>query len=60
MIHMFTTTPDTAHMLLALKRKHNFYFRTLLKTDETDLVTCEVTEPGYDFIKANNINVTFD
>lgn len=47
-------------MLLALKRKHNFYFRTLLKTDETDLVTCEVTEPGYDFIKANNINVTFD
>lgn len=60
MVHRFTTSPETAHKLTALKKKHGFYFRTLTKTDNTDLVSCEVTEPGYEFIQKNNIEVTFE
>lgn len=59
MKHIFTTTPETAHKLTALKKKTGYYFRTLMSTENTDKVECEVTEPMYNYIKENNIEVSF-
>lgn len=55
MVHRFFTTPETARELTALKKKNGFYFRTLSRTDNIDRVHCEVTGPGYQFIKENGI-----
>lgn len=57
MVHRFYTTPDTAHQLTKLKKRHGFYFRTLTRTDNIGQVYCEVTDPGHQFIIDNNINV---
>ena len=59
MKHKFATTPETAHKLTALKKKTGYYFRTLMSTENTDKVECEVTEPMYNYIKENNIEVSF-
>lgn len=59
MKYIFTTTPETAHKLTALKKKTGYYFRTLMSTENTDKVECEVTEPMYNYIKENNIEVSF-
>lgn len=59
MVHRFTTTPETVHMLTKTSKKEKFYFRTLTRTDNTELVTCETTAPGYNYINDNNINVTW-
>lgn len=60
MVFRFKTDPDTAHRLTALNKKHGFYFRTLTRTDHTDTVTCEVTQPGYEFICKNDIPANFN
>lgn len=63
MVHRFFTTPETARELTALKKKNGFYFRTLSRTDNIDRVHCEVTDPGYQFIKENGIvieELTYD
>lgn len=57
MVHRFYTTPETARELTALKKKNGFYFRTLTRTDNIDRVYCEVTDPGYQFIKENGITI---
>ena len=57
MVHRFTTTPETAHMLTKQSKKENFYFKTLTRTDNTVHVACETTEPGIEYINKNNINV---
>ena len=57
MVHRFFTTPETARELTALKKKNGFYFRTLTRTDNIDRVHCEVTDPGYQFIKENGIAI---
>ena len=59
MKHRFYTTPDTAHELTALKKKHGFYFRTLTRTDHIDRVECETTDPGKEFITQHGIEVEF-
>lgn len=59
MVHRFTTTPETAHMLTKTSKKERFYFRTLTRTDKIEKVECETTEPGFEYINNNNINVTW-
>lgn len=59
MVHRFTTTPETAHMLTKAGKKEKFYFKTLTRTDNTDHVECETTEPGFEYINRNNINVAW-
>lgn len=54
MVHRFETTAEVAHALTKLKKHHGFYFRALTKTTSTPVV-CEVTEKGFEFIKAYNI-----
>lgn len=57
MVHRFYTTPETARELTTLKKKNGFYFRTLTRTDNIDRVYCEVTDPGYQFIKENGMTI---
>lgn len=57
MRHRFYTTPETAHELTAQKKKHGFYFRTLTRTDRSNSVYCETTEPGYQFIIEHGYDV---
>ena len=59
MVHRFTTTAETAHMLTKTSKKENFYFRTLTRTDHIDKVECETTEPGFKYINENDIPVTW-
>jgi hypothetical protein len=59
MRHFFYSSPETAHELTKLKKKHGFYFRTLQRTDNTDRVYCETTEPGFYFITSHGIPVEF-
>lgn len=58
MAHYFKTNPATAHKLTKESKKNKFYFRTLTRTDNTDIVECEINEKGYEFIKSNNIEIT--
>lgn len=57
MVHRFTTTAEVAHKLTKQSKKQGFYFRTLSRTDNTDVVSCEVTEHGYEYIQQNEIPV---
>lgn len=57
MIHYFYTTPEQAHQLTKLSKRHGFYFKTLHRTNDTDNVRCEVTEPGREYINANGLDV---
>lgn len=59
MVHRFTTTSEQAHALTKESKKVGFYFRTLVRTDHINDVECEVTEQGYKYIVANNINVNW-
>lgn len=57
MKHEFKCTPEVAHSLTKASKKEGFYFRTLTRTDHTDIVTCETTEPGWKYINNNNVNI---
>ena len=46
-------------MLTKTSKKERFYFRTLTRTDKIEKVECETTEPGFEYINNNNINVTW-
>ncbi len=46
-------------MLTKASKKEKFYFKTLTRTDNTDHVECETTEPGFEYINRNNINVAW-
>lgn len=46
-------------MLTKTSKKERFYFRTLTRTDKIEEVECETTEPGFEYINNNNINVTW-
>ena len=46
-------------MLTKTSKKEKFYFRTLTRTDNTDNVLCETTEPGFKYINENDIPVTW-
>lgn len=59
MVYRLITSPEIAHTLTKLKKKHGFYFRTLSATTGTTLVECEVTSPGRKFIEENNFKVQF-
>lgn len=60
MANRFFADPATAHELTALKRKHNFFFRTLTRTDNIARVYCETSNPGREFIIASNIKVDWE
>lgn len=60
MVHYFSTTPEQAHKLTKVSKKEDFYFKTLAHTDKTDMVPCEVTERGYEYITSNGIQVSWE
>jgi hypothetical protein len=60
MVHRFTTTPETAHLLTKESKKHKFFFRILTRTSHTDKVFCEVTKSGFEYINSNHIEVDYE
>lgn len=59
MVHRFYAKPETAHMLTKESKKNHFYFRTLTRTDNTESVYCETTDPGLEYINDNDIDVSY-
>lgn len=55
----FYTNPETAHMLTKKSKKNGFYFRTLSRTDNVEMVPCEVTEQGYQYMVNNTIKIGY-
>lgn len=55
----FYTTSVIAHNLTKVSKKHNFYFRTLTRSNG-EQVYCETSSVGKQYLENNGINVEFE